>query len=101
MSLVSQIRAAWTDPDIRAKSIEADVAFRELCTEDMARIPGCDTVLRMSVRILHGQSAEQAAAREYAYRWHIFADRWVNHAESHSRGRLVPSIWTAPHLIGA
>lgn len=101
MSLVQDVRTAWADPSIRSLAIEADGLFRTYCAQPMPRVPGCDTVLRMAVRIKRGNSVEQAAAREYSYRWHLFADRWVNHAESRSVSRFLPSVWTAPHEIGA
>ena len=38
---------------------------------DAPRVPGMDTVIRMAWRLGHGKTVEQAAAREYVYRWEL------------------------------
>ena len=35
------------------------------------RVPGMDTVIRLAWRIECGRSIEEAAAREYLYRWSL------------------------------
>ncbi len=35
------------------------------------RVPGMDTHLRLAVRIGLGRSVEEAAAKEYCYRWNL------------------------------
>lgn len=49
------------------------------------RVPGCDTVIRLAWRIECGKTAEQAAAREYVYRWGL---------------ALKSPIFGVPHTLG-
>ena len=49
------------------------------------RVPGCDTAIRLAVRIEVGHSIEVAAAREYLYRWRL---------------ALQSPIFGAPHALG-
>lgn len=35
------------------------------------RVPGMDTVMRLAIRIDQGRSIEEAAGREYFYRWNL------------------------------
>lgn len=51
------------------------------------RVPGMDTVTRLAWRIECGRSAEDAAMREYLYRWNLAL-----------RSALA---FGAPHTIGA
>ena len=80
---IDAINKAWRDHKIAAN--DAVLAFRDLCARRLPRVPGIDTVLRMAVRIEAGKSAEQAAAREYVYRWNL---------------ALIGKVWPAPHTIG-
>jgi len=38
---------------------------------DFPRVPGCSTDIRLGHRIACGRTIEQAAAREYCYRWKL------------------------------
>jgi hypothetical protein len=49
------------------------------------RVPGCDTIIRLALRIDVGRTAEEAAAREYLYRWSL---------------ALTSPIFGVPHTIG-
>lgn len=49
------------------------------------RVPGIATVLRLAVRIDCGRSPEEAAAREYLYRWEL---------------ALRSPIFGVPHTLG-
>lgn len=54
------------------------------------RVPGCSTVIRLAQRIAAGRSEQEAAAREYLYRWHL---------------ALIPSprnagLFGVPHALG-
>lgn len=75
----------------KAEATQAYAAFADLCGGNPPpRVPGCDTVIRLAVRIEAGHSIEVAAAREYLYRWKL---------------RLWPDpdgqdTFGAPHLIG-
>ncbi|MBA4751934.1 MAG: hypothetical protein H2055_06880 [Sphingopyxis sp.] len=95
-------RAAWADPGVRAQAIEALERFRGYCSRPLPRVPGCDTVIRMAVRIQGGSSVDVAAAWEYSYRWRLFLDAWINHTETRSRSRFDhgPVIHPAPHPLG-
>jgi hypothetical protein len=67
MSLFERVRAAWSK-----NAEEAKQALELLRTwGDFPRVPGMDTVLRLAVRIDSGRSSEEAAAREYLYRWEL------------------------------
>lgn len=79
------VRAAWP---ARKKEAEAAYAlYRDHCEgSPPPRVPGMDTVLRLAVRIDLGWTIEEAAAREYLYRWRLAIDR--------SR------VFGAPHALG-
>lgn len=35
------------------------------------RVPGMATITRLAIRVYNGRTIEEAAAREYVYRWHL------------------------------
>lgn len=49
------------------------------------RVPGCDTILRLALRIDAGRTADEAAAREYLYRWSL---------------ALTSRLFGVPHTLG-
>jgi hypothetical protein len=49
------------------------------------RVPGMDTLTRLAWRIRCGRTPEEAAVREYVYRWNL-ANR--------------SPVFGAPHIIG-
>ena len=53
----------------------------------MPRVPGMDTVIRLAVRIDQGRTIDEAAAREYLYRWNL--------------ALISPLAFGAPGLLGA
>lgn len=66
----------------------ADSAFDMLAAwtrEPLPRVPGCDTRIRLAVRIDSGRTVEAAAAREYCYRWAL---------------ALQSPIFGVPHALG-
>jgi hypothetical protein len=95
-------RAAFADPGVEAAAVAALALVRGYCCAPMPHIPGCDTPIRLGIRIHLGMSVERAAAREYAYRWHLFLEAWINHTETRSRSRFDhgPVIYPAPHPLG-
>lgn len=102
-ALLDSVRAAW--PARQADAKAAFTLFRSYCTAPVSRVPGMDTVLRLAIRLDAGNSIEQAAAREYIYRWHLVLNQWVNFAEtdrprSRNSCRSVTGSWQPPHLIG-
>jgi len=50
---------------------QADSLWRSWCSHAMPRVPGCDTVYRIAVRLWLGSTLENAAAQEYVYRWSL------------------------------
>ena len=101
-TILGMARTAFTEPGVDAAATTSLELVRGYCTGPLARIPGCDTLIRLGIRIHLGMTVEQAAAREYAYRWHLFLDAWVNHTETRSRSRFAhgPLIYLAPHPLG-
>lgn len=56
----------------KAAAHEAMRAFSGMWDERMpVRVPGMDTVIRLAVRISCGKTIEEAAAKEYLYRWSL------------------------------
>lgn len=45
--------------------------FAEMVQGTVRKVPGADTTTRMAERIGFGLTPEQAAAREYLYRWNL------------------------------
>ena len=50
--------------------------FRSMCEQPMPRVPGVDTVIRLAWRIECGRSPEDAAVKEYLYRWNLALKSW-------------------------
>jgi len=90
----------------------ADAAFalfRRYCNGTVPpRVPGMDTAIRLAYRISLGQTIEDAAAREYLYRWHLAikapdqcgATGRVSYDPRDRNPRACVSIFGAPHTIG-
>lgn len=103
VSLIESVRAAMA-----SHGAEAHEAYALFTTyvDDAPRLPGMGTVERMAVRLASGRTVEEAAAREYVYRWSLPLGQWVNHAEqgrdSLGRRRSLPvtGAWPVPHAIG-
>ncbi|WP_156799798.1 hypothetical protein [Novosphingobium resinovorum] len=104
MTLIESIRAATRDP----ATVERATSALELVRQYIGtvhRLPGCDTMARLCVRIYDGMTEEEAAAREYAYRWHLCLNQWVNFAQtdrpgSRNSSRCCTGAWPVPHAIG-
>jgi hypothetical protein len=62
----------------------------------ITRVSGMDTVIRLAWRIECGRTVEQAAAREYTYRWNL-AVRDFDQCEG---GNGAVSAFGAPHPFG-
>ena len=81
MGVLASIKKAWP-----LRRPEAEVALDLLhAWGSYPRVPGMDTVLRLAVRIDCGRSPEEAAAREYLYRWDL---------------ALRSPLFGVPHTIG-
>jgi hypothetical protein len=80
----------------RNESDTALALFKAIAPRSM-RVPGMDTVLRLAWRIAQGRTAEQSAAREYVYRWHLAIDNLLIHVD----GTHAPlADHYAPHALG-
>ncbi|MCC5982635.1 MAG: hypothetical protein JJU26_13060 [Oceanicaulis sp.] len=58
----------------RLHSQEANDAlrvYRTWCAKPLPAVPGMATAPRLAVRIANGLSIEEAAGREYLYRWNL------------------------------
>jgi hypothetical protein len=67
MGVLASINRAWP-----LWMPEAEAALDLLHTwGDFPRVPGICTVLRLAVRVDCGRTPEEAAAREYLYRWEL------------------------------
>lgn len=85
------------EPEARA----AFALYREYCGGNPPpRVPGMDTVIRLAWRIECGRSVEEAAAREYLYRWGL-AIKPADQAMLPHNTTVSPaaSIFGAPHAI--
>jgi hypothetical protein len=69
MSVVTDLREAW--PIHEAGARKAYALFIEHCGAAPCRVPGMDTVYRLALRLHYGRTVEEAAAREYLYRWNL------------------------------
>lgn len=70
MSIIQDLRAAWPIYEQDAK--RAYEIFVDHCEGvKPIRVPGMDTLYRLALRLSYGRSIEEAAAREYVYRWNL------------------------------
>jgi len=94
-------RAAYSKH--KEAAAEAHAIYRRYCGGKVPpRVPGMDTVIRLALRIENGRSIEEAAAREYLYRWHL-AIKAPDQCDAASDTALVNpcvSVFGAPHTIG-
>lgn len=67
------------------EATQAFIALRKMTTKRLPRVPGMDTLIRLAWRIECGRSAQEAAAREYMYRWSL---------------ALKSPIFGVPHALG-
>lgn len=87
--LVDFLRQSFAD---NAAAIhEACALFAAMCSDPVRKVPGSDTATRMAERIGHGRTPQQAAAREYLYRWRLALD---------ARPRNAAAVWGVPHTLG-
>lgn len=80
------VRSAW--PKHRDAAMQALSLFHSYCDSkaSVPRVPGMDTALRLAVRIDRGATVEQAAAREYLYRWNLAIERSRAFGAPHAMG---------------
>ena len=68
--------------------------------ERPSRVPGMGTIVRLAIRIEDGASVEQAAAREYLYRWNLAAQMDAPGLASCGDSWRGCRVFGAPHLLG-
>lgn len=62
----------------------------------ITRVPGMDTVIRLAWRIECGRTVEEAAAREYVYRWNLA----IRDFDQCGGGNGAVSVFGAPCTFG-
>ncbi len=107
MSFVDQVKAAHKAHGKEAQ--EELKLLRSWYAHPMTRVPGMDTAIRLALRISLGRTIEEAAAKEYVYRWHLAIKATDQVVGSHfdgmrprryGGGYSAVSIFGAPHTIG-
>lgn len=107
MGIIQDWRAALAAHAGEAR--QAKVLLDSYVTAPLPRVPGMDTMSRLALRIFYGRTIEQAAAREYLYRWNlailppdqvIQPDSDRNTAYWNRRDDRAVSIFGTPHAIG-
>jgi hypothetical protein len=63
------------------------------------RVAGCDTVIRLAVRIHNGKTVPEAAMLEYLYRWKL-AIKTPDQCIGSGARNACCSVFGAPHTIG-
>lgn len=97
-SVTQMLRAAW--PAHKDGAQLAFALFDSWCSDGMRnRVPGMGTTERLAIRLYQGRTVEQAAAREYLYRWHL-AILAPDQCIGHSVRNPCVSIFGTPHTIG-
>lgn len=94
MNLIETWRAAIGNPETVKQALIALALFKSWCATRMPNVPGMATGDRLAIRINRGMTVEQAAAREYVYRWYL-AVKDFDQCEGNAS-----SIFGAPHTIG-
>ena len=85
LSFPEQIMAAYERHKPAAR--EAWRLYVEHCEGNPPpRVPGMDTIIRLAWRIECGRTIEEAAAREYVYRWHLASGRALAFGAPHTIG---------------
>lgn len=103
MTFPEKIKAAWAKHETDAR--KAHALFKSHCADgcEPPRVPGMDTVIRLAWRIECGCTPEEAAAKEYGYRWMLAVSSDCLGYEMPD-GRVVPrpGFWShqAPHALG-
>lgn len=70
--------------------------FRSWVRKDLPRVPGMDTIIRLAWRVECGHDTEQAACREYLYRWRLA----LGTPDQIALGGKAWLMFGAPHLFG-
>lgn len=98
-SLINAWRTALTDPHTAAGATQALSLFKSYCAGQLPRVPGMATGDRLAVRIHAGKTVEEAAAREYLYRWQL-AIKAGDQLSDRPAWNDAVSCFGTPHAIG-
>ena len=79
----------------RRAAEDALTLFRKYCGCVLPRVPGMGTVIRLAFRIHCGRTVEEAAAREYVYRWSLAIKEG-----DQIYGTSAVSVFGTPHALG-
>jgi hypothetical protein len=99
--LIEAWRTAENDPATAQAARASYALFASWCSAKPPRIPGMGTVDRIAMRIHAGKTVEEAATREYLYRWNLAIlppDQCID--PSARRLDLCCSSFGTPHPIG-
>lgn len=98
MGVFKDAIAAYTAHSEQAR--EAYAIYKSYCGGVLPpRVPGMDTVIRLAYRISLGRTIQEAAAREYIYRWHL-AIKAPDQCIGSDMVNPCCSIFGTPHTIG-
>lgn len=97
-TVAEMLRKAWPIHKVGAEA--AFNLFDSYCADGYRRrVPGMGTTERLAVRLYCGRTVEEAAAREYLYRWNL-AVKTFDQCDSDSVRNPACSIFGTPHTIG-
>lgn len=98
-SLVQAWRQALSDPLTVGHARAALTLFKSYCSAPLPRVPGIATGDRLAIRIHAGKTVEEAAAREYLYRWQL-AIKAGDQLSDRPAWNDAVSCFGTPHPIG-
>ena len=94
-ALPRYMAVAW---ETHGPAAEQSLDILKTYAPNLPRVPGCDTALRLAVRIENGRTPVEAAAKEYAYRWRLALDAFDASATRSRRNPFAGHY--APHALG-
>ncbi len=99
-SLLSRYAVAYQT--YKEEAGQAHQLLKSWCAWPLPRVPGMDTVIRLAWRMAHGRTIEEAAAREYVYRWHLAIKPFdqIDGAGGYVGTGPACSIFGTPHTLG-
>lgn len=101
-------RRALNNPHVVEQAKLALVLFKAYLAAPLPRVPRMAAGDRLAIRIDAGRTVEEAAAREYLYRWELAIlppDQAIQpdsdrHTAYWNRGNRAVSIFGTPHPVG-
>jgi hypothetical protein len=107
LTLIDALRYAYEDHDSAIR--EAAALYLAMRPHPMPYVHGSGVSTRMAHRLICGYTIEQAAAREYVYRWSLTLDAWANTVsaeirdirfDGRSRQRWTGGAFGVMHTLG-